>query len=103
MDISRLNYWLNKRKNINDNDSHSLCKCWNNISEILSVNEKDTILYLKSCNKENLFFISEVFDDISYNLKSKNLICVLEELNQKYPELNMEADIICAKSYIEYS
>ncbi len=101
MDISKLNYWLNKRKNTNDNDSFSIYDCWNNITEILSQNEEDTILYLKNCNKENLYFISEVFDDISKNLKSKNLIYVLEELNQKYPELNMKADIEFAKLYVE--
>ncbi len=53
------------------------------------------------CSKEDLYWISEVFEDISEVLQSKELIKSLRRLDKKYPELEMKQDIDLAESYIE--
>ena len=101
MNIIELNDWLSKRKKANENDSYSIYECWDNIAKILSQNENDTILYLNHCKKEDLYYISEIFEEIAFNFKSQKIISTFEELNQKYPELDMQADIAIAKAIIK--
>ncbi len=42
-------------------------KSWNEIIEVLSENEGNTIRYLENCSKEELYWISEVFGRYSRN------------------------------------
>ena len=44
---------------------------WDEIIEVLSENEENTISYLENCNKEDLYWISEVFEDLAESLQSK--------------------------------
>ncbi|NVQ05230.1 hypothetical protein HXA95_14555, partial [Listeria monocytogenes] len=43
--------------------------------------------------------ISEIFEDISANLKSQKFIDYLRKLDKKFPELEMTQDIDIAESY----
>lgn len=92
---------LNKRKKLNINDDDGIQKSWDEIIEVLSEHEEHTIRYLENCNKEDLYWISEVFEDIAENLQSQQLIICLKKLDQKYPDLEMTTDINIAESYIE--
>lgn len=92
---------LSKRKELHLNDDYGIQKSWNEITEVLSGNEERAIRYLENCNKEDLYYISEVFEDIAEKLQSKKLIVTLRELDRKYPELEMTKDIDLAESYIE--
>lgn len=91
---------LNKRKNLNINDDFGIAKCWNEMTELLSTNEIDTINYLNQCNEKDLYYISEIFEDISENLQSKKFISCLRSLDKKFPQLDMTKDINIAESYI---
>lgn len=68
--------------------------------EILSCNIYETIEYLEKCSKEDLYFISEIFEDVSEQLKSKEFIDCLRKLDTKFPELDMTKDIDLAEEYI---
>lgn len=92
---------LNERKKLNLNDDYGIENSWNEIIEVLSENEKKTIRYLKNCNKEDLYYISEVFEDLAEIMQSKELINCLRKLDKKFPELEMTNDIDIAESYIE--
>src|SRR5699024_411539 len=101
MDIeNKMNVILNKRKSLNLNDDYGIQKSWNQIIEVLVENERNTIKYLDNCSKSELYWISEVFEDIAEILQSKELIHCFKKLDEKYPELNMTNDIDIAESYI---
>ncbi|MFS3915863.1 hypothetical protein ACL9ST_16615 [Bacillus australimaris] len=102
MDIENaLKIVLDKRKKLDLNDDYGIQKSWDEIIEILGENEERTLEYLDRCSKEDLYWISEVFEDISEVLQSKELIKCLRRLDKKYPELEMTQDIDLAESYIE--
>lgn len=73
---------LNKRKKLNLNDDYGIEKSWNEIIEVLSENEEKTIRYLENCSKEDLYYISEVFEDITEIIQSKELINCLRKLDE---------------------
>ena len=52
---------------------------------MLSENEENTISYLENCNKADLYWVSEVFEDLAESLQSKELIDCLRKLDEKYP------------------
>lgn len=88
-----------KKQNINDD--YGIEKSWNEIVEALSKNEDNTINYLKNADRDGLYWISEVFEDISENLQSERFIYCLRKLDKKYPDLDMTSDIDIAESYIK--
>lgn len=81
------------------NDDCGMEKYWNKVTEFLSLNEDTTIKYLEDCDADNLYWISEVFEDISANLKSQKFIDCLRKLDKKFPGLEMAHDIDIAESY----
>ncbi|HGE5781594.1 MULTISPECIES: hypothetical protein [Bacillus] len=92
---------LDKRKKLNLNDDYGIQKSWNEIIEVLSENAENTIKYFENCSKEDLYWISEVFEDIVEIVRSKEFINCLRKLDKKFPELEMTKDIDIAESYIE--
>ncbi|EHR4851839.1 hypothetical protein KUB85_002185 [Enterococcus faecalis] len=91
---------LKERKGLNINDDYGIEKCWNEMTIFLTQNEDETIDYLNECNEENLYYISEIFEDISEQLQSKRFITCLRNLDKKFPKLDMTKDIDIAESYI---
>lgn len=68
--------------------------------DILSKDIYETITYLESCSEEDIYFISEVFEDVSEQLQSKEYIACLRRLDKKFPSLNLTKDINLAEEYI---
>ncbi|WP_088825384.1 hypothetical protein [Listeria goaensis] len=92
---------LEKRKSLNINDDFGIEKCWNEMTVLLTQNEDETIDYLNECIEDDLYYISEIFEDISEQLQSEKFITCLRKLDKKFPKLNMTKDIDIAESYIE--
>lgn len=86
---------------MNLNDDVGIEKYWNKMTERLTQNEEDTIDYLNECNENDLYYISEIFEDISEILQSERFISCLRNLDKKFPELDMTNDIDIAESYLE--
>ena len=91
---------INKRKKMHLEDPR-VSECWDELNEILTVNEDQTISYLFLCEEKELYWISEVFDDISMSFKSLKFIECLEKLKEKYPKLDIDEDIKYSKKYLE--
>ena len=91
---------IEKRRKLDINDGIGIQKCWEDITDILSDNEANTIVYLDNCSKDDLYWISEVFEDISIKLQSNEFIECLRRLDIKFPELDMTKDIDLAEDYI---
>lgn len=91
---------IEKRKNLHIEDDFGIQKCWEELTNVLSDNENKTISYLNCCEKEQIYWISEVFEDISENLKSTDFIECLRNLEKRFPELEMTKDIDLAEKYV---
>lgn len=96
----RIEMAIMRRKKLNMNDDMGIEKCWKDIVRILSENENNTIEYIETCKKDELYWISEVFEDVSENLQSQKFIKCLRILDAKFPELDMTKDIDLAEDYI---
>jgi len=100
---SSMDIIIKDRKKKSIEDDYGIQECWSQIIEILSKDVKATILYLESCSEEDIYFISEVFEDISERLQSKEYILCLRKLDKKFPNLNLTKDIDLAEEYIRHS
>ncbi|WP_088809392.1 MULTISPECIES: hypothetical protein [unclassified Listeria] len=87
---------INERKELLPDDPR-INEIWDELTQIFSEDEKTTIEYLNNCSESQLKWISEVFEDISENLQSEDLIDTLEKLQKKFPNLDLEMDISYAK------
>ncbi|MBC1512095.1 hypothetical protein HCA00_03930 [Listeria booriae] len=99
--IKQMEIILEKRKSLNINDDFGIEKCWNEMTELLSQNEMETINYLEESTEKDLYYISEIFEDVSERFQSEQFINCLRKLDKKFPELDMTQDIDIAESYIE--
>lgn len=82
-------------------DDPRIIEKWNELIQIFSQDEKDTIAYLNSCSMDNVNWISEIFEDISEQLQSDRFIDCIEQLNIKFPKLDLEQDIVYAKEVLK--
>ena len=92
---------LKKRKGQNINADFEIEKYWNKMTILLTQNEDETIDYLNECNEDELYYISEIFEDISEQFQSERFITCLRKLDKKFPNVDMTKDIDIAESYIE--
>lgn len=101
MDIeSKMSDIIKRRMSLNNNDDYGIEKCWNLMTNILTKSEIETIDYLNQCGEIELYYISEIFDDISESLQSELFIDCLRKLEKKYPNLDLAKDIDIAESYL---
>lgn len=91
---------IEERKSFRSDDFR-ISEKWEELTQIFARNEKETIEYLNNCSKEKIYWISEVFDDISEQLQSAGFIECIEQLAIKYPDLDLEVDIMYAKKALE--
>ncbi len=89
-----------KRASLHINDP-AIYDYWERYSELLSKDIENTKWVLEQVEEERLYWISEAFEDISEKLQSLVFIDFLKILQQKYPNIDMEYDIIAAKQMIE--
>lgn len=60
--------------------------------------EGTTIKYLEDCNEDVLYWIREIFEDVSANLISQKFIDSLRRLNKQFLKLEITHDIDVAES-----
>ena len=65
---------IEERKKIHIEDDYGIQECWLKMIDALSENEQQTVIYLENCTKEELYYVSEIFEDISERLQSKIFI-----------------------------
>ena len=91
---------ISERKSKNIEDDYGIQNCWNKMIDILSKDINETVAYLENCSEEDIYFISEVFEDVSEQLQSKEYIECLRKLDDKFPNLDMTKDIDLVEEYI---
>ena len=64
---------------------HTIMDKWDELTAVFVESKEDTIAYLNHCNKENLYWIAEIFDDISAQLQSTEFIECIEQLGKNIP------------------
>lgn len=89
-----------ERKSKDIEDDYGIQTCWDKMIHVLSNDIYETVAYLENCSEEEIYFISEVFEDISEQLQSKQYIDCLKKLDKKFPDLSMTKDIDLAGEYI---
>ncbi|MDR6551559.1 hypothetical protein [Paenibacillus qinlingensis] len=57
---------------------------------------------LEGSTKEEVMYVSEVFEEISYQLKSEEYIICLKELDAKFPDLKLEPIVEIAERWSKY-
>ncbi|WP_185627086.1 hypothetical protein [Listeria booriae] len=93
---------LEKRKSLNINDDFGIEKCWNEMTELLSQNEMETINYLEESTEKDLYYISEIFEDVSERFQSEQIAYLnfetfydyLEAGVRKEPETTQLTDLL---------
>lgn len=60
--------------------------------------EGTTIKYIEDCNEDVLYWIREIFEDVSANLISQKFIDSLRRLNKQFLKLEIMHDIDVVES-----
>lgn len=83
---------IKQRSELGENDP-TVQKFWDELTDQLSIDEKFTISFLNDCKESDIYWISEVFEDISARLNSSEYIACLKGLDEKFPDLELAEDI----------
>lgn len=89
-----------ERKKKHMEDDYGIQECWNKMIAVLSQDVYETIAYLESCSEDQMYYVSEVLEDVSAKLQSKDYILCLRKLDEKFPDLQMTEDIDLAEEMI---
>ncbi|MCM8709449.1 hypothetical protein M2651_00220 [Clostridium sp. SYSU_GA19001] len=96
-EIKELILW---RKNLPDNYPWLERDFWSKIESELTKNENETIEFLKTCTSEELFYLSESFEEISFVFQSREFVDFLKELAKLHPNIITDVDIKWAEDAI---
>ncbi|AWX53983.1 MULTISPECIES: hypothetical protein [Brevibacillus] len=91
---------IEKRTSLHPDDPR-IVECWGELTEIFSRNEQFVMDVLEQCSEEEIFWLSEIFEDISLYLQSSSFIRFLRSIQKKYPNIDIELDIQYAEKVLE--
>ena len=106
MNVSKLRTELEHRLSLDVNDDYGIEESWKNLTSILSDNIVDTInFFSKECTDEELFWLSEVFSDISEIVQNKEFVQVLRSrlsqvTRESYDQNSVKSEHM--KKWIDY-
>lgn len=98
--LSEVKIVINERIQINDEDDFNIEKCRNKLIDLLSENVIQTISILEQLDENEVLYVSEVFEEIAYNLQSTEYIKCLRDIEKKYPNIDISDSIEVAEEYI---
>ncbi|PXV84400.1 hypothetical protein C8E03_1321 [Lachnotalea glycerini] len=98
--LSEVKNVINERIQTNDEDDFNIEKCRNKLIDFLSENVKQTINILEQLDAKEVLYVSEVFEEIAYNLQSTEYIKCLRDIEKKYPNIDISDSIEVAEEYI---
>lgn len=102
MNVKRLLELVEKNKIIYFEDDGAQKAIWDEMVSILSVNINETIEYLNSASKDEIYYISSVYDDLSEIFQSNELITCME-INAQRTGVDCAVDIEYAKKALNHS
>jgi len=89
----QLTKYIGERKSLHENDSFAIYKKWEELIELLSEHENETINLIQNSTKDEIDWISEVMEEVSANLNSNDYIAALKKISIKYPDCNLDYTI----------
>lgn len=109
INVNEIKKVLVERKRIfdetQDNWDDGIQMCWDKLIAILTKNINESIRFLEhECSPDDIYWVSEVFDDIARKTQSKDFIAVIHRIYDKMPEdvkETMEVDIRSAEQAID--
>ena len=96
MNKKRLKDLVEQNSKIHMEDEYAQKNIWDEMISILSKNLNETIEYLNSASKEEIYYTCSIYDDLSEIFKSKELIDCMEK-NALRTGVDCSVDIQCAK------
>lgn len=96
---SKFDYYIKERQKIHPNNDFEIYEKWKELTEILSTDIDETLLLLNQATQEEILYVSEVFEELAFIVKSPKYITCLENLAQKFPEAKLHGIVEIAKSY----
>ncbi len=89
-----INYQMNElikiRKTIDANDNIATQNIWDKEIEVMTFSIDATIEFLNTSDKDTLYWSSEVWEDISSILKSKELVEAMEKSALRFDDIRDE-------------
>lgn len=89
-----INYQMNElikiRKTIDANDNIATQNIWDKEIEVMTFSIDATIKFLNTSDKDTLYWSSEVWEDISSILKSKELVEAMEKSALRFDDIRDE-------------
>lgn len=66
---------------------------WEEMTQILSKDQSETEKFLEERSSKELYFLSELFEDVAYEFKSVSFIRFLKEMHLRHPDAEMQEQI----------
>ena len=94
---------VEQKKTIDPHYSDDVEKNWSKMIEVMTTNLEWTIFYIDSASEEEIYFSSEVWDQISEYWRSPELIAAMERAKERFPSIasEIEIDLSCARVAIK--
>lgn len=95
---------IEKRKLVEPQDGEGTDYYWKLELEVLEVSLETTIEYINTASEDEIYWCSEVWEDLSTFWKSKQLIEAMENCQKRYPNIakKIQVDIDFAKKALNY-
>ncbi|WP_145410472.1 hypothetical protein [Paenibacillus xylanexedens] len=74
-------------------DDPGIQMIWHEMVDILKEIEQRTLAFFNQCEEKDLNWLNEIFEDLSSELQSRAFIDCLLQLQEKYPNLDIEQNI----------
>ena len=93
---------MNERVRLDHNDDYGIYRCWNKMTELLGENEALTVSLVLELDREQMIYLSEVFDDLSFRLKLKDFIAALRRRSKELGLQSLQNDIDHAEDVLSW-
>ena len=96
VNTKRIKILIEKREGLHQDDPR-IEECWKMLTKELGMEEEATIDFISKCDEHDIYWLSEIFEDVSAVLQSQAFIQVLKGIQTKYPNLDLQEDIMYAE------
>lgn len=100
MNKSRVKELIKVRQALSPDDPQ-VQNIWCELTSILSESLSETMQFLQDCSSEEVYWLSEVFEDVASELRSIEFINCLVSLQDKHQSIDIQNDIDFAKKAMQ--
>ncbi len=84
---------IEERKAVHPENIFLIEKYWEELAELLSEDIEQTIKFLDTASEEEVEWLSEVFEDVDFDEKTKEYVECLKRLVQKFPNSTIRPSV----------